>query len=200
MQVFFFFFHFNEALIALRLEITFVLLSSSFPPFLLLIRFFFFLSPVIVLPPNDITCCSFLLPTIFFFLFAFDFSLLSFQVWMQRSPSFISIVRNVSRRCVLGVLSHFFPPLSLLSFPFTRLSYSTSPIRLTPSSRDRYRSSDVDTRPDEFLMERVAEPIARPPSQINRFFFSPARLNELDSKFRSFPFRSFHAYHLPVTV
>lgn len=94
----------------------------------------------------------------------------------------------------------FSPPLSLLSFPFTRLSYSTSPIRLTPSSRDRYRSSDVDTRPDEFLMERVAEPIARPPSQINRFFFSPARLNELDSKFRSFPFRSFHAYHLPVTV
>lgn len=121
---FFFFFHFNEALIALRLEITFVLLSSSFPPFLLLIRFFFFLSPVIVPPPplNDITCCSFLLPTISFFLFAFDFSLLSFQVWMQRSPSFISIVRNVSRRCVLGVLSHF-SPLSPLSFPFTRSSY-----------------------------------------------------------------------------
>lgn len=67
---FFFFFHFNEALIALRLEITFVLLSSSFPPFLLLIRFFFFLSPVIVPPPPPKRYYLLFLPsTDYFFLF-----------------------------------------------------------------------------------------------------------------------------------
>lgn len=85
---FFFFFHFNEALIALHLEITFVLLSSSFSPFLLLI-IRFFLSPVIVTPKRYYLL--FLRSSIIFFF-------LSFQVWMQRSPSFISVVRNSALR------------------------------------------------------------------------------------------------------
>lgn len=115
---FFFFFHFNEALIALHLEITFVLLSSSFSPFLLLI-IRFFLSPVIVTPKRYYLL--FLRSSIIFFF-------LSFQVWMQRSPSFISVVRN-------SAFSHFFLPF-LFSFSFARLSYSTSRNPITPRPRE----------------------------------------------------------------
>lgn len=122
---FFFFFHFNEALIALHLEITFVLLSLSFSPLLLLKIRFFFLSPVIVTPKRYYLL--FLRSTDYFsFLFAFDFFSSIVSGMDATIPvSFISVVRNSA----LHFSRIFFLPF-LFSFSSTRLSYSTSPTRL----------------------------------------------------------------------
>lgn len=63
-----------------------------------------------------------------------------------------------SKFCVaFSPFSHFFLPFLFFFHSFILFD----PIRLFPS-RDRYRSSDVDTRADEFLIERV---------QINCFLF-----------------------------
>lgn len=67
-----------------------------------------------------------------------------------------------SKFCVaFSPFSHFFLPFLFFFHSFILFD----PIRLLPS-RDRYRSSDVDTRADEFLIERV-----HPRVQINRFLF-----------------------------
>lgn len=67
-----------------------------------------------------------------------------------------------SKFCVaFSPFSHFFLPFLFFFHSFILFD----PIRLFPS-RDRYRSSDVDTRADEFLIERV-----HPRVQINRFLF-----------------------------
>lgn len=148
---FFFFFHFNEALIALHLEITFVLLSSSFSPFLLLI-IRFFLSPVIVTPKRYYLLFLRSSTDYFSFLFAFDYFFFLIVSGMDATIPVVYFRR--SKFCVLA----FFPPLSLPFFFRSFILFDLAKPDYSPSSRDRYRDSDVDTRADEFLIERVPHP------------------------------------------